>query len=421
MVHVHGSDLSERAAWIRRVRPGRRLLVPVDVGKHEAMALVADGDGRRLVAPFTFGLDRPGLAELVGQVETVVAGRSDDVQVEVGVESAGHYHRPVTASGLLPSSWMIVELNPGHVTEQRRVLGKRGVKTDRVDLAAMFDLLVAGRGRPVGCHDDAIKQLQAWAGLRHRRVGAIIATKNQLLGQMDRAFPGAGGCVAGSLLDTKVGRLLIAEFADPVRLARLGVARFRRFAANRDVQVSNKVAERFVAAAKDAVPLEGAALARQMVAADLTLLTELEAQADQAKANIAALLPATPFQVLTTTPGWATVRAGRYAAALGDPSRWGGARQIYRAAGLTPKVHESAGTRYDGQICREGSVELRGALLELGMGLWLCDPATRPYVDQLKARGKPSGIIACALANRANRIAFAMVRNQTPYDPDQWN
>jgi transposase len=420
MVHVHGRDVAQRAARVARVAADRRLLVPVDVGKHEAMALVADATGQRLVAPFTFSLDRPGLARFVQQVERVVDA-GGDVQVEVGVEAAGHYHRPVTASSMLPASWTLIELNPAHVTEQRRVLGKRGIKTDQVDLAAMFDLLVVGRGQLVAARAEALAQLQAWAAMRHRRVTAVIALKNQLLGQMDRAFPGASRCVSGSLLDIKVGRLVIAEFSDPARLARLGVQRFRRFAAARDVIVARKVAERFVTAARAALPLDGAATARQLLAADLDLLDRLEHHADEAEGRIAKLLPATPFQVLTTTPGWAIVRAGRYGAALGEPARWPTARQIYRASGLTPKTYESAGTRHDSQICREGSVELRGALLELGMGLWLCDPASRTYAHTLKSRGKPSGIIACAMARRANKIAFAMVRDQTPYDPGRWS
>jgi transposase len=420
MVHVHGRDVAQRAARIGRVPAEWRLLVPVDVGKHEAMALVADATGERLVAPFTFTLDRPGLTQFVQRVERIAVGRGD-VQVEVGVESAGHYHRPVTASSMLPSTWTLTELNPAHVTEQRRVLGKRGIKTDQVDLAAMFDLLVVGRGRVVATRSEALQQLQAWAAMRHRRIGAVIAVKNQLLGQMDRAFPGAGSCVSVSLLDTKVGRLVISEFADPARLARLGVQRFRRFAAARDIVVARKVAERFVAAARAALPLDGAATARELVASDLELLDRLEAHAEEAERRIAGLLPATPYGVLTTTPGWATVRAGRYGAALGEPSRWPTARQVYRASGLTPKTYESAGTRYDGQICREGSVELRGALLELGMGLWLCEPTGRAYARSLQARGKPNGIIACALARRANKIAFAMIRDQSPYNPQRWS
>jgi transposase len=136
---------------------------------------------------------------------------------------------------------------------------------------------------------------------------------------------------------------------------------------------------------------------------------------------MAQLLPATPFGILTTTPGWAVVRAGRYGAAVGDPDRWPTCRQVYRASGLTPKTYESTGTRYDGQICREGSVELRGALHELGMGLWLNEPTSRARAAALKARGKPAGIIACAMANRANKITFAMVRDQTPFDPRRWS
>jgi hypothetical protein len=130
MVHVHGRDVAQRAARIAHVAAEQRLLVPVDVGKHEAMALVADAAGERLVAPFTFTLDRPGLAEFVQRVDRVAAVRGK-VEVEVGVEAAGHYHRPVTASSMLPSSWTLIELNPAHVTEQRRVAGKRGIKTDQ--------------------------------------------------------------------------------------------------------------------------------------------------------------------------------------------------------------------------------------------------------------------------------------------------
>ena len=38
----------------------------------------------------------------------------------------------------------------------------------------------------------------------------------------------------------------------------------------------------------------------------------------------------------------------------------------------------------------------------------------------LKARGKYGGIIACALAHRANRIAYALTRDRAPDDPTRW-
>ena len=114
------------------------------------------------------------------------------------------------------------------------------------------------------------------------------------------------------------------------------------------------------------------------------------------------------------------VRAGHYGAALGDPARWPGPRQIYRAAGLSPMQYESAGHRRDGTISREGSVDLRRALIDLGVGLWHNDPPSKTYAAALRARGKHGGIIACALAHRANRIAYALVRDQADYNPSRW-
>jgi hypothetical protein len=78
--------------------------------------------------------------------------------------------------------------------------------------------------------------LTAWAAHRSRRVGTRTATKNQLLGQLDRSFPGLTLALP-DVLGTKVGRLVAAEFADPARLAALGVSRFIRFAAHRTAGV----------------------------------------------------------------------------------------------------------------------------------------------------------------------------------------
>ncbi len=55
------------------------------------------------------------------------------------------------------------------------------------------------------------------------------ATKNQLLGQLDRAFPGLTLALP-DVLGTKIGRLVAAEFTDPARLSALGVNRLIRFA-----------------------------------------------------------------------------------------------------------------------------------------------------------------------------------------------
>jgi transposase len=314
--------------------------------------------------------------------------------------------------------WEVVELNPAHVSE-RRVMGRRRVKTDAVDLEAMTELLLAGRGLVVTEPPKLIGELTAWAAHRHRRVATRAATKNQLLGQLDRCFPGLTLAVP-DVLRTKVGRLVAEHFADPRRLAGLGASRFIRFAAVRGLQVRRPVADRLVAAAHDALPSADAAVARQVLAADLALLASLDEQVQAAETRMAELVPASPFAPLLSVPGWGVVRAGNYGAAVGDPARWPGHRQLYRASGLSPAQYESAGRRRDGAISREGSVQLRRALIDLGIGLWLSEPAAKRYGQALRARGKNGGVIACAMAHRANKIAYAMVRDQTGYQPLRW-
>jgi hypothetical protein len=66
-----------------------------------------------------------------------------------GVEAAGHYHLPMITESTWPVGWEVLELNAAHVGEQRRVAGRRRVKTDAIDLEAITDLVLAGRGMPV--------------------------------------------------------------------------------------------------------------------------------------------------------------------------------------------------------------------------------------------------------------------------------
>jgi transposase len=306
-------------------------VVAVDVGNNTAALSITSADRQRLFGPAEFVMTVPALAAVLQRVWAVLPAGP----VKVGVEAAGHYHRPLLGSGVWPAGWELLELNPARVAEQRRVQGRRRVKTDAIDLEAITELVLAGHGVPVTARAAAVTELTGWAMQRGRRVLTRTATKNQLLAQLDRCFPGLT-VVLADVLGTKVGRLVAAESADPHRLVALGVSRFVRFAAGRGLRVRPARADRLVAAARAALPCPEAQVARQVLADDLVLLACLDVQIVAAEAKLALLLPDTPFAPLTTVPGWGTVRAANYGAAVGDPRRWLGARQLYRASGLSP-------------------------------------------------------------------------------------
>ncbi|MBV9350555.1 MAG: transposase, partial [Mycobacterium sp.] len=68
------------------------IVVAVDVGKTSAMLLATDETRKRVLGPVEFAMTRSGLSATVHRVNAVVA---PSAQVKVGVEAAGHYHRPV--------------------------------------------------------------------------------------------------------------------------------------------------------------------------------------------------------------------------------------------------------------------------------------------------------------------------------------
>lgn len=152
------------------------------------------------------------------------------------------------------------------------------------------------------------------------------ATKTQLIGQLDPALPGLGGEIC-DVLGSKVGWLVTAHFPAPARLARLGVERFRDYATAETCGSAGTWRLGWWPPPATHCPPPGAAVARDVLAADLALLGDLEYQIGTAEARIAALLPSTEYQILTTTPGWGVIRSASYAAELGPPNRWASEHQ----------------------------------------------------------------------------------------------
>ena len=113
----------------------------------------------------------------------------------------------------------------------------------------------------------------------------------------------------------------------------------------------------------------------KVLAADLALLSSVDAEIVAAVAALREVLATTPGAILTTPPGVAVVRSSNHRAGIGDRARFPNAAGAYRTAGLVPALYQSAGrSRTRQHISREGSVELRQAIIELGRGLAQHDP-----------------------------------------------
>lgn len=412
-----------QAGYVGRVRdlaPRQCLVVPVDVGKRTAMALVADHYGQIVVEGFEFDLTVSGVGKLVAVIADA-AQRVTASSVRVGVEAAGHYHQAL-ASTLRGKGFDVVELNPYQVKLSRVQLGAARMKTDLRDCMAMVELLVRGQGWPVHRQEGAMAEQVVWVAHRRRKLAAAQALGSQVHALADLAFPGLTGCFTTGL-EAKTLRMLLATLPDPVRVAAMSAEDLVRHARSHQVRMTRPKAKQVIAAAGEAmcVPEAQRAASARLLTTEAKTFDALQRDLAICDQRLEQLLPDTPAGILTSIPGVGPLTASYYGAALGDPSRFTNAGAAYRYSGLVPTSYESAGKRAGTvKISKVGSVELRQAMIALGTGIALHHPDFAAYKRRLLDAGKKPMVATIAVAHRAHRLAFAVIRSQKPYDQTQW-
>lgn len=316
----------------------------------------------------------------------------------------------------------MVELNPYQVKMARVQLGQARTKTDLRDCLAMVELLVRGQGWPLHRQEGAMAEQVVWVAHRRRKLAAAQALGSQIHALADLAFPGLTGCFKTGL-EAKTLRMLLATLPDPARVADMSVEELVRHAARHRVRMLRPKAAQVIAAAAEAmcVPDAQRIAAATLVAREITAFNALQDELAACDQRLEQLLPDTPAAVLTSIPGVGTLTASYYGAALGDPARFASADAAYRYSGLAPSSYESAGRRAATvKISKVGSVELRQAMIALGVGLSLHHPDFAAYKRRMIDAGKKPIVATIAVAHRAHRLAFAIMRSQTPYDANRW-
>lgn len=125
-------------------------------------------------------------------------------------------------------------------------------------------------------------------------------------------------------------------------------------------------------------------------------------------------------QRLQTAPGVGPIIAATFVATVDRQERFSGPHQVEAYLGLVPREYSSGERQARGRITKAGNTRLRYLLIE---GAWSILNHSKPETAALRAwtlriaarRGKPRAVVA--LARRLAGILFAMMRDNTTYDP----
>ena len=152
---------------------------------------------------------------------------------------------------------------------------------------------------------------------------------------------------------------------------------------------------------------------------DLHVLDDRIADLDKEIATIAASDPVA--KRLQQLRGVGPLIATALVAAVGDATQFGNGRQMAASLGLTPKQNSSGGKERLLGISKRGDCYVRcvlihGARSMINSAKTKTDPLSL-WVLRIAANRHPN-VAAVALANKTARIAWAMIRHETPYQPD---
>jgi transposase len=379
-----------------------------------------------IVTP-TFEVDifQSGFDQLCQAMDAAVA-RTQAQKVFVGLEPTSHYFENL-ARHLLQRSQPVTLLNTYAVKQNREQQMMRREKADEIDVAAIGDLLRRGEGTPFRPLTGVYLRLQQVDRVRLGKVKLQTMLKNQIVGHLDRIFPGLvilgdeatqryTPLFRGDLWARQTLQHLIRVCPDPQRLAHLAlpeiVALFHAQGYPMGLVTAAKLqayARKVLFPEPDLVAIRG-----ELLQHDVALLDVVEHHLLELESRLQGLLAETPYQLWTTVKGLSVVQAADLAAAIGNPSHYAYAGQVFRRSGLVSGRNDSGTRQRKGKgqrILKTGDVYLRRALMNAVATLILHQPVLLRYYQKLK-RHKPAGVARVATARRALALLWAAVRDQ---------
>lgn len=121
-------------------------------------------------------------------------------------------------------------------------------------------------------------------------------------------------------------------------------------------------------------------------------------------------------RLLCTIPGFGKVVSATILAEIPRMEDFPRARDVVAFAGLAPTVASSGSSvRHRGHFSKEGSPLLRAAIYMAAMNIVARKSSLRPLYDAMVARGMAKACALGALMNRLLRIAFGVLKHQTPF------
>ena len=423
--HLRGKRGQAFADKIRGIPLDCILCVSIDIHKYFHVVMMHNALGEIVTPTFEIDIFQTGFDRLCQAVDEAVE-RTGTQLVLAGMEPTSHYFENL-ARHLRHRPQPVTLINSYAVKENRNQQMMHHEKDDEIDTAAIGDLLKRGEGTPFKPAVGVYLEMQHLDRVRLSKVKIRTMLKNQVIGHLDRIFPGL--VIIGDAAKARYEPLFATDFwscqtmqhlirvcPDPHKLAAMSVQDLIDAFHDHGYAMGPKTARKIIAYAQKVLPPdpELIAIRSELLSHDLALLDEVQRHITQLEERLCTLLAQTPYQFWVRLKGLSAVQVASLAAATGDPTHYEYAAQVFRRSGLVSGRNDSGTRKRQGKgkrVTKAGDVYLRRSLIGAVSTLILHQPVLHQYYSELKL-SKPPGVARVATARRAIGILWAIQRDQ---------
>jgi transposase len=423
--HIRGERGQAFADKIRGLNLEQILCVSLDISKYFQVVMIHNALGEIVQPTFEIDIFKTGFEQLCQAIDEAI-DHSQAQLVLVGMEPTGHYFENL-ARHLHQRPQPVTLINSYAVSENRKQQMMRREKDDPIDVAAIGDLLRRGEGTAYQPLQGIYLELQQLDRVRQGKVKMRTMLKNQIIGHLDRIFPGLviigqaakeryTPMFATDFWECQTMQRLIRVCPDPRQLAAISTTDLIAAFHAHNFKMGPKTATKIITYAQKVLwpDPEVIAIRSELLHHDLMLLEAVEERIGVMEDRLVELVSQTPYQIWTKLRGLSDIQVARLAAAIGDPDHYTHAKQIFRRSGLVSGRNDSGIRQTKGKgnkVVKTGDVHLRRAWLDAINTLVLHQPVLFRYYTKLKL-SKPDLVARVATVRRANGILWATLRDQ---------
>ncbi|WP_200393103.1 IS110 family transposase [Roseibacillus ishigakijimensis] len=408
-----------RAIFHKASHPRKVLCVALDYAKQKHLALICDGNGDVLKAPFPVDNNSAGIAFLIEQITATAQRRKiPKDQIFLGGEDEASYVANFTAA-LRKEGYLVLRVNAYEAKESRENLL---ASTDSLDLLGIAKTLLARRAQNTSTSqttNPVYAELRELNRTRRSLVRQKTAASNRIHALADQLFPGFLDLSKSSLTPfTNASLFLMKDRFSAPEIARRRPSALTKTLRTHLVHHPEETASQLITLAQKALPPQPhrtPSLQRSLTAT-VDLYQCLDRNAHELKIQAALTLATTPYALLTSIPGIGFVLASGLAGELGEPSQLRKLDSLCAYAGIVPRTHQSGGpdsaalqshpSPRCNHILKDWTVQSSQKIQLYG------PPELKDRIKQWNANGQ-HGIFAGA--RRYLRLVRTLVLNVIPY------